>query len=115
MCGNVFSSYYFVDDVCVSTDSMTCYYPVGTEELNNSSIELFPNPTTNELKIQNAEFRIETVEVYDALGQRVCSQLETKDFKPQTSVDISQLRPGIYFVTITDKEKNTVTRKFVKL
>lgn len=47
--------------------------PTSVEEHVSSpaSLLLSPNPATNELRIQNTEFRIEKVEVYDVLGVRV--------------------------------------------
>jgi hypothetical protein len=117
-CGNIWSDWYYVDDVCVSTDSMTCYYPVGMEEVSNGSIELFPNPATGELRINpehsGAGLKIKKIEIYNAFGERVFSQPETSNSK-QAAIDVSYLASGIYFVTVTDKERKSVTKRFVKM
>ncbi|HLG35037.1 MAG TPA: hypothetical protein VI757_09170, partial [Bacteroidia bacterium] len=42
--------------------------PTGlSQEVNKNISALFPNPATNEIRIQNAELRIESVEIYDVL------------------------------------------------
>jgi hypothetical protein len=95
---------------------MTVYYslPTGifsqTKTANDFTIS--PNPATNELRIHpeysGAECRIESVEIYDLLGQ-----LQTSNLKPQTSMDISFLLPGIYFAVI-DTGTEKITRKFIR-
>ncbi|HLG35075.1 MAG TPA: hypothetical protein VI757_09360, partial [Bacteroidia bacterium] len=44
---------------------------VGINEAENfdNNILIFPNPTTNEIRIQNTEGRIESVEVWDVMGE----------------------------------------------
>ncbi len=76
-----------------------------SEKKNLLSFNMFPNPATNEFKIEDSQFRIEEVEIYDVLGQIVFAQ--TSNFKPQTTIDISKLRGGIYFVQIK-------TQKFIE-
>jgi len=92
-------------------------------ELNN--IEIYPNPTTGELRIRKqrsalanyettfsaSQLGIEGVEIYDIMGKK----LSTVNYQLSTvnSIDISQLPAGIYFVRITT-EKGVVTKKVVK-
>ena len=87
---------------------------VGIEENLEDKISFFPNPATNELRIENAELKIKEIEIYSSLGEKVFSQLQTPNLKLQT-VDVSQLNPGIYFITITDQSGNKVTRKVMKI
>lgn len=89
-----------------------CY--VGMDELQDKkySVFLFPNPATNELRIQDSELKIETVEIYNVLGEKIFSQPSPNQSK-QVTVNISELAPGMYFLALTNNEgKRTV--KFVK-
>jgi hypothetical protein len=87
----------------------SCATGVNEIENLNSSISLFPNPATSEIKIKNAKSKIESVEVFDVMGQ-----LQTSNLRPQTnSVDVSSLAQGIYFVKVTG-ENTTAVAKFVK-
>ena len=56
---------------------LMCTYgnPVGIAENNFSRDEtiIYPNPANSEFRIQNSEFRIKEVEVYDVMGKMVCS------------------------------------------
>jgi hypothetical protein len=89
--------------------------PIGfsTRDIEDgNSFSIFPNPASNELRIENAALKIEGIEVYDVFGKELFSQIS--NLKSQISVDTSQLSPGIYFVTITNSEQRKLTKKFVK-
>jgi hypothetical protein len=76
---------------------------------------LFPNPSAGELIIQGSEFgEIEIIEIHNAFGEKVFSQQTAKD-KPQIRIDLSYLKSGIYFVTLTNETGNKAMRKFVKM
>ncbi|MBK5284857.1 MAG: T9SS type A sorting domain-containing protein [Bacteroidia bacterium] len=68
--------------------------------------------------MKNGESRIESVEVWDVVGEKCLSAL-TPNPSPSgegsASIDVSKLTPGIYFITVTDEKKNKVTRKVVKM
>jgi len=97
-CGTCFNwySYYLIDDVCVSTDSILCNGGTDTipcttsiRELNtNQRINVYPNPTTGKFTVQGATGEIE---VYDLFGRKV---LATKE----TEIDMSTFSRGIYFI-----------------
>jgi hypothetical protein len=88
----------------------------GMEENDDASLSVFPNPATDELRIKSrvlgTELRIEGIEIYNLMGQKVFSQLQTKNDKQQT-VNVSALNPGIYFVKLKS-EKQEYVAKFVK-
>ena len=90
----------------------------------NSSISVYPNPTTGELRIENGELRIEKVDIFDISGKKVQSyefkvqsyetqNLETRNSKSETVIDISHLVKGFYFLWV-ETEKGGVTAKVVK-
>lgn len=76
----------------------TLLYPTSVPYIPTAKNEIFiyPNPANSELKIQNAELKIKSVEIYDVMGKKVFSQIS--NLKSQISIDISELKAGIYFV-----------------
>src|SRR5258705_5932843 len=73
---------------------------IGINEAANSGngILVFPNAATNELRIENAEFRIESIDIYDAVGKRILHRSLQKE--NNALIDISLLSAGIYFVQL---------------
>jgi aminopeptidase N len=85
---------------------------IGIPEVEFSDIQLFPNPTGGELRITNYELREGgEIAIYNNLGQ--LQQLSTFNSSLST-IDVSHLSAGIYFVKITCGNR-TVVRKMVKL
>jgi hypothetical protein len=80
---------------------------VGMEELmSGGGFFVFPNPATNELVVRSSEFGDEMeIEIYDIFGQRVFLQPQTSNLKPQTTINVSSLPNGIYFIQIKNNEK----------
>jgi hypothetical protein len=72
---------------------------------------LSPNPATNEIRIQNAEFRIENIEILDILGRTINSAFYI--LNSELKVDVTQLPPGMYFLKV-QTEVGTKSVKFVK-
>lgn len=104
-----------------STDSTTTPWFLGTgcpstTGIKNPSKEkkdiyVFPIPATNEITVQSSEFKVENVEVYDVLGEKILSQQATNG--KQQTINVSELNAGIYFVKVRG-EKQECLAKFVK-
>ena len=75
------------------------------------NINVYPNPTTGQIRIANYELKVETINIIDVLGRTVLTKhaLPTNDI---IEIDVSHLPMGMYYLRITG-EKNT-TVKFVK-
>ena len=91
---------------------------VTTPKLND--IIVYPNPTTGELRITNIprwrgqgveELRITSIEIFDVYGRNVLSH--KSPLSPETTINISHLQSGIYFVKIST-EQGTIVKKVVK-
>jgi len=87
---------------------------VGINETNLSEINIYPNPTTGQLKIENGELKINNVEIFDVYGRKIHA-LTPSLLHPFTTINISHLNSGIYFVKITTDSGQSVVRKILKL
>jgi alpha-tubulin suppressor-like RCC1 family protein len=77
----------------------------------NTAITIYPNPVKNSLNIvTGSSQKITVVTVYSTLGQLVQSFSDANDLK---SIDVSELRPGIYFMKLVSNT-GIVTKTFVK-
>jgi len=85
------------------------YTPAGVNE-HEINVSVYPNPTTGQFRIQNSEFRIQSVEVYDVFGKLI-SSTEVND--NDVTIDVSNYTNGVYFTRI-HTDNGTVTKKVVK-
>jgi len=98
-----FSGSEWVGPVTFNTEEM------GINEFKNQMI-LYPNPTTGIFNIQTAE-RINSVSIYNLAGQKMQISSMNKD---HTSIDISNLSGGIYFVEIILNNKTIKSYRVIK-
>lgn len=78
--------------------------------METTDFALYPNPTQNELNINLSHGAIEEVTIYDVTGQLVL-----RSVAGTASVDLSDLRSGLYFITVTTTDQKTFTDKIMKL
>lgn len=88
------------------------FCPVGKEEFAIRDLELriYPNPNGGKFKIHNSKFIIYKMEIYNMLGERILNTClpdrQAQYSIPNTQIDISNQPDGIYFLQISDGEKN---------
>ncbi len=97
-----------------SDPSTTITFTTNPDGINDytldNTVTVFPNPTTGLIQIENGEWRMENVEVYDAYGKL----LNTMSVNDHTvNLDLSGYAKGTYFVRVTT-EKGVVTKRVVK-
>ena len=81
---------------------------LGIEELIESQLTIYPNPTNDVLYLYNESASIVTsIKVYDSLGKLVLEQNNTL-----THIDITSLSGGLFFVQI-ETDEGIVTKKVV--
>jgi len=98
--------------VCEKEESEVVSEPLGVcESVKNhaSTFSIIPNPATNKITI-SAINNLNTIEILGYLGQVVFLQTNAEN---TTTLDISNLTNGIYFVRIVS-ENGTSVKKFVK-
>jgi len=91
------------------------YFNTGVSavhDMGNSSIlKCYPNPADNILVIENREI-IESVTVTNVIGQRV-KYLDNL-MERKSEINMSDLRDGIYFVTVKNVNGKISTAKILK-
>jgi len=81
---------------------------VSVGENKANAVKFYPNPAQNELYF-SGRARLSNVSVYSLVGAQV------KEFKNVSeSLNISDLKPGVYMVKVTDENGKTSTTKFLK-
>jgi len=80
-----------------------------------NNVLVYPNPTTGELRMENGEWNKGinslVVEIYDIYGRNLLPR--TSYLAPHTSLDITDLATGIYFLKIYT-EQGIITKKIMK-
>jgi len=83
----------------------------SVEKWLTASLQIYPNPVISDLyfSIPDFKFPVEQVNIYDITG-RIILHFRAPIFN---SVNLSSLKPGIYFIEISSKNEHAV-QKFVK-
>ncbi len=111
--GETFSygAYYYIDYICISTDSLTCESVTGISDLNDSynKFIVYPNPVTRELYFKNI-----TTPIYIQLFDNVGREILNGNLNPhQPFVDLNELVPGVYFIELNYNKKRLI--KIIKI
>jgi hypothetical protein len=72
---------------------------------------IFPNPTEDVLNIRTSAFENVTYTLYDAQGKLVMQNILSAE---QTPIQVSQLAPGSYSLTLNNETQNLKTFKLIK-
>ena len=81
----------------------------GTNNIEGTIIDIYPNPANNVLNIVSYNVGIEKVNIYNLNGQLVLNKDVNNN---QKTINISSLESGIYIVDILS-ENNSVKRKLI--
>ncbi|MBK9637798.1 MAG: T9SS type A sorting domain-containing protein [Bacteroidetes bacterium] len=106
---NPFCAYSYIDDVCVTTDSLFNETWTGLQNIELNEIHIWPNPVQNYFQF-SAKQLIDEVTIYDSRGKLIKSEnvnaLEGR-------IDFDVLSDGIYFAVFR-KERDFSVYKFLK-
>ncbi|MBI2968312.1 MAG: T9SS type A sorting domain-containing protein [Bacteroidetes bacterium] len=97
-------AYYYIDDVCVSADSLTCNTPVTIKELPflSSGLQISPNPTSDEAKFKYPLLNNLTnsdIIITNLHGEKV-ARYELDAGKNEFTIKTDGLENGIYFYLV---------------
>ena len=85
---------------------------VGVEDFApDYEASIFPNPTSDVLNIRTSSFENVTYTLYDAQGKLVMQNILSAE---QTPIQVSQLAPGSYSLTLNNETQNLKTFKLIK-
>ena len=82
----------------------------GITEAEQQTVQLFPNPAVNMIQVSSYKTP-ELLLIYDVTGREV---KEIKNPAADQSIDVSDLEPGTYMVTVTFKDGSKGTQKLLK-
>jgi hypothetical protein len=95
------------DGTCIDTSICYIITGVGINELNNTSINIFPNPSSGNILVEGKN--IKSIRITDTNG-KIIQQLAVTD--KIINIDLSKEAKGIYFVNVST-EKEVVIKKIV--
>ncbi len=78
---------------------------INIDNGKQAQVTISPNPTTTYINISGS---VSAATIYDAGGRLVLTSVK------QTQINVSKLLPGIYFITIQQKDGSLVKSKFIK-
>ena len=102
---------YFQDDELIykNPDYSECFYEdLAISVVENRSFRVYPNPTTGELRIENEELKIRSIEVFDMMGKIIYSQSHGN------TIDVNAFSKGLYLIKIYDATGQVSLFKIVK-
>ncbi len=102
----------FTDKLCNFSNMMG----IDESALKENLVRIYPNPAND---ILNVEFKTESDEarfvITDVLGQLVLDKgVMKQDSRESGQLDVSELKKGIYFLKVFDKEKLIGIEKIIK-
>ena len=77
----------------------------------DNTVTVFPNPTSGVVQIKNEEWRMESVEVYDAYGKLLNTMIVNDK---AATISLSDYAEGIYFLKV-NTDNGTVTKRIVRM
>ena len=99
--------------ICLDNISVKVFNGLGVKNnVLDDKINIYPNPTTGDLRIRNYGLEIKSIEVFDVYGKKILSHYLITS-SPNHLINISHLNSGIYFIKITT-EQGTITKKLIK-
>lgn len=94
------NSYYYIDNICLSTDSNFAYSTLVSSYDNHRSFSFFPNPASDILIFENFS-KNEKYEIINVMGtivkQGTCNG-------NKNTIDVSDLSDGLYFVMVRERK-----------
>ncbi len=100
------NAYYFLDDVCVSTDSLFAATWTGIDATHaQTSIKIYPNPTcaSSILEFSNPKNECHSLKIFNHQGQLI--KIITDIYSDKFVIERNNLPAGLYFLQLwTEKQ-----------
>jgi hypothetical protein len=88
---------------------LSCTFTGLDPETKESTLSIFPNPASSFIHI-DSETLIKNIELVNVLGDVVLKEFNSDGIK---TIDVSNLKAGVYFLKCEDSNKNKFTEKVV--
>ncbi|AFM03881.1 PDK repeat-containing protein [Bernardetia litoralis DSM 6794] len=87
---------------------------LGTDDDENLSnlIKLYPNPSQGSFSLETQDLRIETIEIYNSIGQIIYQKNISNTFISNFDIQLKQPSNGMYLVKI-QTQKGIITQKLI--
>lgn len=109
----VFHTDQAVTDLGVIVDDFVIDGTLDNQEFDLKNIAIYPNPSKGIFTVSMGSTSLESIEVYDLTGKIVYSKNEFQANQYQTTLDLSEVTSGIYFVKI-ESQNQSVTKRIIK-
>jgi len=96
--------------ISISNDCSTVNFSrtLSTEDIELTNVAIYPNPTSDILNIKGIA-NIKAAALYSIQGKEI-----KISFNNTTTIDVSSLQSGIYFLKVIDDQNRFAIRKFIK-
>lgn len=108
-------AYYYIEDVCISDDSVYAYnytYTGLIENKKDESLIYFPNPANDFVTIKDYTNDILGLRIFTSQGQLIQS-FSIDNLKSYTA-DIRNMPKGLYYLSLLRKNKSPTTKILIK-
>lgn len=108
-----YGAYYFVDDICVSTDSIyaSTWTEINDIKKSQNDVLVYPNPSSNEIQFEFKDYSPTKIVISDNLGRYVLEKIIPKN-SYYVKIDVSDLSPGFYYANL-EYVNCTINKKIV--
>lgn len=98
--GGNYSVQVGVSDFCIASSNTVDYYPTNISNTEESTIEVFPNPTSGTLFVQGNN--LSNLELISLTGNKIDIQFSKTDLG--YNIDLSNVSNGVYFIRVQENE-----------
>jgi hypothetical protein len=102
-------AYSYIDDVCVTTDSIYNESWTGLRDVEPNEVLIWPNPVQDYFQYKSAG-RIDEIKIVDSRGRFIKSE---KVNAREGRIDVGDVSAGVYFASFSN-EKSISVYKFLK-
>jgi hypothetical protein len=101
-------SYYFVDEVCVSTSSLTCFSTTGIDKFEKNNPKIYPNPAHSYMYVDYEINEECTYTITNITGETLFIEKSFNHLK----IDTNKFSTGVYYLNIKT-DKDVITKKII--
>ncbi len=84
----------------------------AVEDFWHNQIKVYPNPIHDFLYFQNNSlYKIQQIRLIDISGKTIFEKI----LKNEQKINLSWLKSGVYFIQLSNKENQSITKKIIKL